>query len=147
MQRNMQSIPDNSLVDAPQTQRALEAGFRAILTLFAAVVGYGLKHILDFNAGGDAPEGLRQLAQFRWPLFIVAIATFARFVVGAAIHITYEHIRLGNKAFRLTYLLDILFVSVYGLISRCVLCANTDGCAWLAFGIARYGGYLGRDGH
>lgn len=107
-----------------RTRSALEAGFRAILTLFAAVIGFGLKRLLDLGALLIEPQphqflvehrDLLLLAQFRWPIFVVTTAAVARYFIGAAMHITFEHIRLATTTHAATFLRDVFWLGAYAL--------------------------------
>lgn len=94
-------------------RRAFESGLRAVTALFAAVLGFGLRELLGQN-------GLREEFPLspQWghlAIFIIAVTLFARFIIGSAIHATFEHVR---KPVLSPYLLltDISFISMYGIL-------------------------------
>lgn len=117
-----------------RTRSALEAGFRAILALFAALLGFGLKHILDLENKERLPDlslELELLVRHRWPLFIIASAMFARYFIGAAVHMTFEHIHRAADTSRATLLQDVLFLGIYALIGMGVSYATSLTTAFL----------------
>lgn len=90
-----------------QRRRSIEAGLRALLALFATTLGFGLKQIVTDTENSLSP--------YQWPAFIVIASTFARFLAGSAIHMTYEYAR-DDEISKRTFIFDIGVVSIFGVI-------------------------------
>jgi len=63
-----------------------EPSIRVVTVFFAAVLGFGLKHLLD-TLKKDAPE----IYTYKWLFFLVAIFIFLRFLTGSANHLWLEY--------------------------------------------------------
>jgi hypothetical protein len=50
---------------------------RSILAFFAALIGFGLKHILDAD-----PKAYGDIVAHRWQYFLVAVLLFLIFFIG-----------------------------------------------------------------
>jgi hypothetical protein len=59
---------------------------RSILAFFAALIGFGLKHILDAD-----PKAYGDIVAHRWQYFLVAVLLFLRFFIGSANHLWLRH--------------------------------------------------------
>ncbi len=55
---------------------------RAVVALFAAIVGFGLKTLLEVRPGISA-----EMTEHRWLLFVILLMLVFRFVCGASVHL------------------------------------------------------------
>jgi cation transport ATPase len=98
--------------EAEHRRRAMEAGIRAVLALFAAVLGFGLKRMLDGQPGA---AGYEELAAYRWATFTVVVALFARYLSGSGFHFAFEHARQARADAR-SFVADVMFLAAFGLL-------------------------------
>ena len=114
--------PDDVRRHVENQRRAYESGLRAVTALFAAVLGFGLRELLDPKKLPVAELPLSQWGHLA--IFIIAVTLFARFIIGSAIHATFEHIRKPTLS---PYLLltDIAFISMYGIIGLAMCYATS----------------------
>jgi len=105
--------------------QAAEPGVRVLLAFFAALVGFGLKALLD----KPFPEaGL--LA------FLTAVFLVVRFIVGAANHLWYEYSRQpGSEIAKAAYARDLAFLIVFGVLAA-LMCYSKSGAAFLGWAAA-----------
>ncbi len=87
-----------------------DATVRAITSFFAALIGFGLSHLL--NAPGD-------LAPQKTLLFLIAVLLFLRFLTGSANHLWLEYVQRDAAVFPV--LVDIIFLVGFGIIA-CFVC-------------------------
>jgi hypothetical protein len=98
--------------ESEHRRRTMEAGIRAVLALFAAVLGFGLKRMLDGEPGAT---GYADLAAYRWAIFTVVVALFARYLAGSGFHFVFEHARQSRPDAR-SFVSDVMFLAAFGLI-------------------------------
>jgi len=90
-----------------------EQSIRVITTFFAALLGLGLKNLLDPKFG---PENVR------WLCFLMSVFLFLRFLLGSNNHLWFEFVKPDLKpdeprmAPRGRILNDFVFLIVFGLI-------------------------------
>jgi hypothetical protein len=105
---------------------------RSILAFFAALIGFGLKHILDAD-----PNAYGDIAVHRWQYFLVSVFLFLRFFLGSANHLWFEHLKpqkperepsLQNKLL----LSDLCFLIGFGLFAAviCYVKSPLEFCCW-----------------
>jgi hypothetical protein len=75
---------------------------RSILAFFAALIGFGLKHILDAD-----PKAYGDIVAHRWQYFLVAVLCFLDFLLVQLITFGLSMLRHGtpngNRKFKLDY--------------------------------------------
>jgi hypothetical protein len=64
-----------------------EPSIRAVTVFFAAVLGFGLKHLLDT----DYTQKTADIYTYKWLFFLVAVFIFLRFLTGSANHLWLEY--------------------------------------------------------
>lgn len=97
-----------------------EPGIRVVTVFFAALVGFGLKHLADEtarSAGDSYPDD--------FSCFVLAVLLFLRFLLGSANHLWHEHCFPAAKASKRKLGFDLLFLIVYGLIAVYICYAET----------------------
>lgn len=82
---------------------------RVVTAFFAALIGFGLKHLLDLET--DHP-----LFEYRLVCFIIAVLLFLRFLSGSASHLWLEHIHTDGRSVNL-FLADIAFLVIFGILA------------------------------
>jgi hypothetical protein len=91
-------------------QNRFEPGIRVVGALFAATIGFGMKHILDASEG--------TMAIHKWPLFATSLVFFLKFLVGSSNHLWYEHIDNSiNRHPNVLVILHITFLIIFGLFA------------------------------
>jgi hypothetical protein len=94
---------------------AADQSVRVLTTFFAALIGFGLKHLLDSPIPGVG-----------WLAFLLAIVVFLRFLTGSANHLWREHVKAGVEACdHWLYALDLGFLVIFGVIALAICYART----------------------
>ncbi len=88
-----------------------EATIRVVTAFFAALIGFGLKQLLDVRYKPDM-----ELSAFWLPCFITAVSLFLRFITGSANHLWLEYVRY-DPALKWSFAVDILFLAIFGVIA------------------------------
>lgn len=86
-----------------------EPTIRVVTAFFAALTGFGLKHILDLKAG-------ESLHEYQVPCFLIATLLFLRFLTGSANHLWVEHVQPADSK-DLFFALDIIFLLIFGIFA------------------------------
>lgn len=96
-----------------------EPGIRVITVFFAALVGFGLKHLADETAKGHDghPDDLT--------CFVLAVLLFLRFLLGSANHLWYEYIRSRPPVKTSQLGIDLAALTGYGIIAVYICYAET----------------------
>lgn len=89
-----------------------EPGIRVITVFFAALVGFGLKHLADTTMC-SAPE----IYPHRATCFVLAVLLFLRFLLGSANHLWYQYVRCLPKVKTWQLGIDLVALTGYGLIA------------------------------
>ncbi len=97
-----------------------EPGIRVVTVFFAALIGFGLKHLVDVTEHG-APG----IYPHRAMCFVLAVLLFLRFLLGSANHLWHEHSRCEGLANKPKLGIDLLFLVVFGLIAICICYADS----------------------
>jgi hypothetical protein len=90
---------------------------RALLSLFAALIGFGLKRLLDYP-----------LRDVGFAAFVIALLLVLRFLTGASTHLWYEHVRKGRSLHArsaLQLVIDLSFLVAFGIIASAMCYAET----------------------
>lgn len=82
---------------------------RAVTAFFAALIGFGLKHLLDL-------ETIHPLFDYRRVCFVIAILLYLRFLTGSASHLWLEHVYAKGPSAGL-FVTDIVFLITFGIIA------------------------------
>jgi hypothetical protein len=88
-----------------------EATIRAVTAFFAALIGFGLKQLLDVRYKPDM-----ELSVYWLPCFITAVLLFLRFITGSANHLWMEYVK-NDPALKWSFAIDILFLAIFGVIA------------------------------
>jgi hypothetical protein len=90
-----------------------EQSVRVVTAFFAAVIGFGLKNLLDATEGG-------QISAHKWPFFLVTIFLFLRYLLGSANHLWAEYVS-GTSEVRewpnVRIVKDFAFLVVFGVLA------------------------------
>ena len=97
-----------------------EPSIRAATIFFAALVGFGLKHLLDVTQW-RAPE----IYPHKLICFVLAVVLFLRFLLGSANHLWHEHSRPGREIRTGQLGFDLAALSIFGIIAVCICYAET----------------------
>jgi hypothetical protein len=105
---------------------------RSILAFFAALIGFGLKHILDAD-----PKAYGDIVAHRWQYFLIAVLLFLRFFIGSANHLWFEHVKARDtqreSKIQIRLLLsDLCFLIGFGLFAAAICYVNDtlEFCYW-----------------
>jgi hypothetical protein len=90
----------------------LEPSIRVVTTFFAAVLGFGLKHMLDIPNTPDTEV----LYDYKWGFFAVTIFIFLRYLSGSANHLWLEYVKVPTENRHPDFLLamDLLWLTAFG---------------------------------
>lgn len=88
-----------------------EATIRVVTAFFAALIGFGLKQLLDVRYKPDM-----ELAAYWLPCFITAVSLFLRFITGSANHLWLEYVK-NDPSLKWSFSIDILFLVILGIIA------------------------------
>ncbi len=126
----------------------LDSTIRVVTTFFAALVGFGLKRILDegivdsndprsVNGGGAILNWLfrnTEVAIVDWLSFILAVLLFLKFIIGSANHLYVEHIKNPpTNAHNVLVILELSSLTTYGIFATAMCYAGTPASFfWLA---------------
>jgi hypothetical protein len=100
-----------------------EQATRVVTALFAVLLAFGLKHLIDSN-------GLS--AEYKWPCFLATLFLFLRFMIGSANHMWYEFVLpdldlkvkpLGDVTRQVRA--DFAFLIWFGLIGTIICLSNS----------------------
>lgn len=104
-----------------------EPTIRAVTTFFAALIGFGLKHLLDL-------ESTHPLASPGAPCFFIAIFLFLRFITGAANHLWIEHVKAdADKESSALFCMDIATLVTFGIFASFI--SYAENLTWF-FGLS-----------
>lgn len=120
------------------TTHYTEPGIRVITVFFAALVGFGLKHLADDGVGGVDESVLGAPNRFPddFTCFCLAVLLFLRFLLGSANHLWYEHSRPGAIESRRNLAFDLAALTGYGLIAVTICYAKTlEEFLWRSVGL------------
>lgn len=108
-------------------REALKTMIRSVVAFFAAVVGFGLKHLLDPVAGTGAAA--IEFNSNRWLCFIITGVFSIRILAGASVHMIREHASDDTDERKIRYHLsfDIACLLLFGL---CILYASYAASLW-----------------
>jgi hypothetical protein len=104
----------------------MDQTIRVSTTLFAATIGFGLKHLLDSTVLGSD----------QWPLFVTGILFFMKFLIGSANHLQFEY---GSQQTcpPLSQLIlvatDLLFLVTFGCLAA-GMCYADSAAGFLVLG-------------
>jgi hypothetical protein len=90
-----------------------EQSIRVVTAFFAAVIGFGLKHLLDATQGG-------QISAHKWPFFLVTIFLFLRYLLGSANHLWAEYVTgtpEDKKWPNIRVVKDFAFLVAFGVLA------------------------------
>jgi uncharacterized membrane protein len=121
-------------------KKRFEKTIQVAVAFYAALTGFGLKHILDAEGSSDF------LAINKWPIFIVAMLLFFRVLTGAANHLWAEYVRgypqrvqteqslppVPEPAVNRLLIKDVGFLTVFGLFAELMCYATTRWVFFLA---------------
>jgi hypothetical protein len=94
---------------------------RVTTAFFSALIGFGLKHLLDIR-----PEDAGDFARDQWPCFILAVLLFLRFLLGSANHLWFEYVRKPPQRVHPGLLVwDLTFVILFGILASVICYSNT----------------------
>jgi hypothetical protein len=79
---------------------------RPAIAFYAALVGFGLKRILDIK---DHPD-------LTTPWFLIGVALFLRFLTGSSLHLTLTNKSSSTKKW-LSFCFDLLFLMAFGVLA------------------------------
>lgn len=110
-----------------------DAAIRTILTFYAALIGFGLRHILEI-------PGPLAIGQYKLSFFLMAIFLFLRFLLGAGNHLWVEYVwnyrnpkQPGPKIY-LFFGLDLGFITMFGIFATIFgYVTNPDGVFSVTF--------------
>lgn len=108
---------------AEEARKSIEAGLRAIMAMVGTIFGLGIKAVFDTEGFGLE----------RWPLFLIVTPMFSRFLIGAAVHITYVHVNQVRQMTQGAYILDVTFLSAFAVIG--LAACTSESLCWLLFGL------------
>lgn len=101
-----------------------EQTVRVFTTFFSALMGFGLKHLLD-NPLQGAGRGER------WWCFLIALMLLLRFLFGSANHLWDEYVRgTGDVKSRKLLMWDLLWIVAFGFLGL-RMCYSADSSAFL----------------
>ena len=128
----MREVPQEEAVVAnPRYEKSI-----TVVTLFfAAILGFGLNHILE--AEHIKPHGI--IADHRWGFFLVAVLIFLRFLTGSANHLWLEYVkypRVPRFRFRLNlddvlFTWDLAWLTVFGCLGVAICYAKNENTFFL----------------
>jgi len=128
-------------------KKRFEKTIQVAVAFYAALTGFGLKHILDAEGSSDF------LAMNKWPIFIVAVLLFFRILAGAANHLWAEYVRgypkyvrgypqrvqtgqsqplVSKTAVNRLLIKDVAFLTVFGLFAELMCYATSPQAFFLA---------------
>jgi hypothetical protein len=90
-------------------QMRYDPTIRVTTVFFSALVGFGLKHLLDADVA--------ELAPYRWACFLLAMFTFLRFLLGSANHLWFEYVSGPDKKPNQLLISDIIFLVGFGVLA------------------------------
>lgn len=114
-----------------------EQSIRVVTTFFAALLGLGLKNLLDPKTFG--PENAR------WPCFLMSVFLFLRFLLGSNNHLWFEFVKpdpdpkAPRLALRGRIVNDFIFLIVFGLIGVAI-CYSRNVHEFLMWNLGLTGG-------
>jgi hypothetical protein len=119
----------------PQNPRYLES-IRVVTTLFAAILGFGLNHILE----AEHTEPARSvIAHHRWGFFLIALFIFLRFLTGSANHLWLEYVkdprvdrpRFGLNPDDILFTVDLAWLTLFGCLGVAMCYAKNEDTFFL----------------
>jgi hypothetical protein len=116
-----------------------ERSIAVTTAFFAALIGFGLKRLLD-NARDAVTDNSAIYPAEWWALFVMAVLLFLRFLLGAANHMTLEYVR-RKKPYphrRLHFTFDLSALVALGCVAA-VICYSRDIPTFLCWNLV----YLG----
>jgi hypothetical protein len=112
--------------DVKEKHEQYEQSVRIITAFFAAVVGFGLKHILD--GGGPA-----SISNHKWAFFIVTTLLFLRYLLGSANHLWVEHVKSApTPRTKLLIWKDVGFLLIFGYLAATMCFAVSSSQFYLS---------------
>ncbi|MCZ6653996.1 MAG: hypothetical protein O7D91_13335 [Planctomycetota bacterium] len=97
-----------------------EPGIRVVTVFFAALVGFGLKHLADVTEC-SAPD----IYPHRAICFVLGVLLFLRFLLGSANHLSYEHGQAGKEVDTWNLGFDLAGLTGFGIIAVSICYAGT----------------------
>jgi hypothetical protein len=92
---------------------------RVVTAFFAALIGFGIKNLLD------VPAHPNKLLPFRIPCFLIAVLLFLRYLTGSASHLWLEYIKHDDPKRPWFFAFDIGFLILFGMIAL-MICYTED---------------------
>jgi hypothetical protein len=109
-----------------------DQSIRVVTTFFAAVLGFGLKHMLDTAKTVNAEA----LYTYKWQFFVVTVLIFLRFLTGPANHLWLQYVKFQTYYRYPNFLVatDLLWLTVFACFGVAICYMNTpDGFFWRTF--------------
>lgn len=88
----------------------LEPITRVVLTLFAAIIGFGLKKIIEENAI-DSNFGVDN-----WIIFLITLSLSVRFFIDSAVHTAVQYVQNNPAPNILNFIYDMLLLITLGTL-------------------------------
>jgi hypothetical protein len=120
-------------------KKRFEKIIQVAVAFYAALTGFGLKHMLDAERSSDYLSA----NIYKWPFFIVAMLLFFRILAGAANHLWAEYVR-GHPKYvssgeptpshvtNRLLIKDVAFLTVFGLFAELMCYARSPQAFFLA---------------
>jgi len=93
---------------------------RVITAFFAALIGFGIKRLLDLD-DSSVPE----LAPIKIPCFLISVLLFLRYLTGSASHLWLEYVKHDDPKRPWFFAFDIGFLILFGVLALCI-CYSDD---------------------
>lgn len=110
----------------------LEPISRVVLTLFAAIIGFGLKKIIEENAI-DSNYGVDN-----WIVFLITLSLSLRLFIDSAIHTSVQYTQNNHTASIINFIYDMLVLITLGTLIA-FMCYADSPKAYLRLSIVFFG--------
>ena len=110
----------------------LEPISRVVLTLFAAIIGFGLKKIIEENAI-DTNYGVDN-----WIVFLITLSLSLRFFIDSAIHTSVQYVQNNPSPNIINFIYDMLVLITLGTLIA-FMCYADSPKAYLKLSILFFG--------